>query len=111
MQTLLESPGVLALIGTLFGASGLKVVEHWLGKAKTKAADQQAMRDELRKEIDGLRAELQHADDAERALRNEVDSWREKYYNLRDEKQKVVTELTIAIERLKMLEPRVDKHE
>jgi len=109
MRELLESPGFLAFIGTIFGASGLKLVEHWLGRAKEKALEQRTARDELRKEIDGLRLQLEKADESEALLRTQIDEWKSKYYDLRDEKQKVVTDLTIAVERLKNLEARLER--
>lgn len=109
MQELLESPGFLAFVGTIFGASGLKLVEHWLGRAKEKALEARTARDELRKEIEGLRVQLEKADEDERAIREEVDMWKSKYYDLRDEKQKVVTELTITVEKLKSLETALER--
>lgn len=109
MRELLESPGFLAFVGTVFGASGLKLVEHWLGRAKEKALEARTARDELRKEIDALRAQLEKADEDERAIRAEVDAWREKYYNLRDEKQKVVTDLTITVDKLRSLETALER--
>jgi predicted nuclease with TOPRIM domain len=63
-----------------------------------------AIREELRKEIEGLREQLNRADIEEQRLEKMVDEWRAKYYDLRDEKQKVVTELTIVMERLKAYE-------
>lgn len=101
MQDLLNNPGFIALVGTLFGGAGLKVIENRLGKAKERAAEALTMREELRKEIDGLRQQLQKADAEEQRLEGLVEEWRAKYYDLRDEKQRVVTELTILQSRLK----------
>lgn len=109
MRELFESPGFLAFVGTIFGASGLKFVEHWLGRAKEKALEHRNAREELRKDIESLRLQLKEAEEAENALRGEVDKWKAMYYDLRDEKQKAVTELTITLERLKMLELRLEK--
>lgn len=97
----------MALLGTLFGGAGIKFLEQWLGRAKEKADVGAQIRDELRKEIDSLRAQLTAADAKEDALEAEVDSWRGKYYDLRDEKQKVVTELTITLDKLKTLESKL----
>lgn len=108
MQDLLDNAGFVALMGTIFGGAGLKVIEHWLGKQKERSAEAQTIRDELRKEIDGLRAQLERADAEEKRLEVLVEEWRAKYYDLRDEKQKVVTELTIVMERLKAYEKRMD---
>lgn len=87
-------------MGTIFGGAGLKVIESWLGKAKERATEAQTMRDELRKEIDSLRAQLQQSDEEEKRLEASIEEWRGKYYDLRDEKQQVVTQLTILKERL-----------
>lgn len=96
-------------MGTLFGSAGLKMVEHWLGRARTRAADAATIREELRKEIDGLRVQLEKADAEEKRLEGLLDDWKNQYYDLRDEKQKVVTELAIITERLKVLEATPSK--
>lgn len=100
MQELLNNPGFVAIVGTVFGGVGLKVIEVWLGKAKERAAEAQSMRDELRKEIADLRSQLAKADEEERRLEALIEDWRSKYYDLRDEKQQVITELTILKDRL-----------
>jgi chromosome segregation ATPase len=91
-------------MGTIFGGAGLKIIESWLGRAKERTDQGAAIREELRKEIEGLREQLNRADIEEQRLEKMVDEWRAKYYDLRDEKQKVVTELTIVMERLKAYE-------
>lgn len=100
MSDLFNNPGFVALLGTLFGGAGLKVVESWLGKAKERATEQQTIREELRKEIDNLRAQLEKGAAEEQRLETQIEDWRAKYYDLRDEKQQVVTELTILKDRL-----------
>lgn len=87
-------------MGTIFGGAGLKVIESWLGKAKERAAENATIRDELRKDIDNLRAQLAAGDEEEKRLESVIEEWRGKYYDLRDEKQQVVTELTILKDRL-----------
>lgn len=100
MAELFNNPGFVALLGTIFGGAGLKVIESWLGKAKERAAENATIRDELRKDIDNLRAQLATADEEEKRLEGLIEEWRGKYYDLRDEKQQVVTELTILKNRL-----------
>lgn len=68
----------LALIGALLGGSGLKVIEHWLNRSKSKDSTATDFRNELRTDIKDLRAELSKAED-------ELDKWRVKYYALMDE--------------------------
>jgi lysophospholipase L1-like esterase len=68
----------LALIGALLGGSGLKVIEHWLNRSKTKDDTATDFRNELRTDIKDLREELRKAEE-------ELDKWRVKYYALMDE--------------------------
>ena len=100
MSDLLNNAGFVALMGTIFGGAGLKVIESWLGKAKERATEAAGIREELRKEIDNLRAQLERADTEEQRLEALIEEWRSKYYDLRDEKQQVLTELTILKDRL-----------
>lgn len=100
MSDLFHNAGFVALLGTIFGGAGLKVIESWLGRAKERATEAASIREELRKEIDNLRAQLDKADLEEQRLEGLIEDWRGKYYDLRDEKQQVVTELTIMKERL-----------
>lgn len=111
MRDLLSNPGFVALVGTLFGSAGLKVVEHWLGRARTKAAESASYREELRKEIESLRAQLEKADGEELRLQGVLDEWKTKWYDLRDEKQQALTELTILKERLAALEAKLAKRD
>lgn len=91
-------------MGTIFGGAGLKFTEAWLGRAKDRATEDKSMREELRKDIESLRSQLEKADAEEARLQGLIDEWKEKYYVLREEKQNVVTELTITLDRLKNLE-------
>ena len=68
----------LALIGALLGGSGLKVIEHWLNRTKTKDDTATDFRNELRSDIKELRIELAKTEE-------ELDKWRVKYYALMDE--------------------------
>lgn len=77
---------VIALIGTIFGGVGLKVVEHWLNRAKDKSDAEVERRAELRAELAGLKLELREAEQA-------LDAWREKYFALLDQFIQVKNEL------------------
>lgn len=100
MTELFNNPGFVALFGTVFGGAGLKVIESWLGKAKERATEQAGIREELRKEIESLRTQLDKSEAEEKRLEAQIEEWRGKYYDLRDEKQQIVTELTILKDRL-----------
>lgn len=100
MNDLFNNAGFVALAGTIFGGAGLKIIESWLGRAKERATEAQTMRDELRKEIDSLRKQLSDSDAEEKRLEGVIEDWRSKYYDLRDEKQQVVTQVTLLRDRL-----------
>lgn len=87
-------PAWIALIGTLFGGVVLKVTEHWLGRTKSTSDDAKQIREELRSQITSQKDEIKQLED-------EVNEWRSKYYDLRDEYMKVQTELTLALQRIK----------
>lgn len=87
-------PAWIALIGTLCGGLGLKLLEHWLGKSKIKIDEASKLRDELRIEIVSQREEI-------KTLEAEVDRWRKDYYDLRDKYSTLNTEYLIALEKIK----------
>lgn len=87
-------PAWIALIATLCGGLGLKVVEHWLGRNKVRVDDASRIRDELRLEITAQREEII-------SLEVERDTWRGKYYDLRDRHAALQTQLTLATANIK----------
>lgn len=64
-----------ALIGALLGGSGLKLIEWWLNRAKTKDDSAKDFRQELRTDLTEVKKELDRVE-------NELDAWKEKYYKL-----------------------------
>lgn len=78
----------LALIGALLGGSGLKVIEYWLNRTKTKDDTATQFRNELRGEVKNLREEVYRINEAKDKVEAEVDQWRMKYYELMDEYMK-----------------------
>lgn len=87
-------PAWIALIGTLCGGIGLKVLEHWLGRSKVKFDESTRLREELRTEMTGLRDEIKE-------LEVEVDKWRKDYYDLRDKFTEVNGLYQIALEKIR----------
>lgn len=87
-------PAWIALIGTLCGGIGLKLLEHWLGKSKVKVDEAAKLRSELREEITAQRAEVER-------LEASVDKWRQDYYDLRDKYATLNTEYLIALDKIK----------
>lgn len=68
----------IALIGTVFGGAGLKLLESILSRSKDKVDAAAAMRTELRNESKTLKEEL-------RIVERDLDSWKEKYFMLLQE--------------------------
>lgn len=73
-----DNTTILALIGTVMGGSGLKIIEYYLSKRKTQTDDATTIRGELRIEVENLRRLVKESE-------AEVDEWRNKYYALVNE--------------------------
>jgi len=76
------SEGVLALIATLFGATGLKVVEYLLSRNQVKADMDAALRKELRLDVESLREELKGLKTELDEKQDDLDKWRERYFRI-----------------------------
>lgn len=86
-------PAWIALIGTVVGSVGLKVLEHFLGKAKVRVDEATKIREELRLEISSLKDDI-------RELETDLNNWREKYLDLRDTYANLNTEYRLALAKL-----------
>lgn len=95
-------PAWIALIGTVCGGVGLKVAEHWLGRNKVKVDDATQIRTELRQEITVQREEI-------RQLESDVNKWREEYYKLYEKYINLQTELTLALQNIKLEAAQAEK--
>ena len=103
------SDAELALIGTLFGSAGLKIIEWLLGR-RDKAIDHGAqMREELRTEVTGLREQLAAAKEDSLRLEDEVEEWRSKFYDMRDDNIKRQTDLMIATSKIETLLKEIEE--
>jgi hypothetical protein len=87
-------PTVIALVGTVFGGVGLKIVEYWLGKNRVRVDDATKIREELRADMAAQKAEIAQ-------LEASLDKWKEQYYALFEKYIKLQTELTLALEGIK----------
>ena len=67
-------PAYLALIGTIFGGVGLKIIEKMLNRDNDYREDKKDYRDEIKE----LRDRLDKVE-------AEVDEWRERYYHNEEE--------------------------
>jgi hypothetical protein len=72
----------LALVGTVFGGAGLKIVEAFLGRRKSRDDLAASLRTELRVEVSELRLEVHRLMEENRELEAALDEWREKYFNV-----------------------------
>lgn len=81
-----SDPTVIALIGTIMGGVGLKVVEHWLSKNRVKTDYATDIRNELRLTITAQNAEIKD-------LEKQVDRWKGDYYDLRDKHMQLEVQL------------------
>lgn len=75
----------IALIAALAGGSVLKIIEYWLNRGRVAQEQSNAYREELRKDMESLRHDLQIAKEEAAAAQATVDDWRDKFYSLRDE--------------------------
>lgn len=87
-------PAWIALIGTIVATVGLKFTEHWLNRSKSTVDDAKQIREELRTQVVSQKEEIER-------LEADVELWRTKYYDLRDQFMKQNTELVLALERIK----------
>lgn len=87
-------PAWIALIGTLCGTLGMKIVEHILGRSKVKLDEAGKMREGYRQDISDQKQEIKD-------LEEEVDKWKEQYYDLRDQFSEAKLEYAAQIQELK----------
>lgn len=85
---------IIALIGATFGGGGLKLIEYFLTRGKDADETATQLRSELRQEATDLRAEMQKLKDENKLIQDDLDNWRQKYYDLLDQFYKIKVELT-----------------
>lgn len=92
---------VIALIGTLFGGAGFKVLEHFLTKKQLKDTTALSLRTELRGEIERRDDELKYYREELKKAEEENDQLRDSYYKLREEFFQAKRELQDELDQLK----------
>lgn len=75
-------PAWIALIGTVFGGVGFKIIEALLGRTGVKDTTATNLRSELRTDLTAIKTELEKLRKEARELDHEVDQWRTKYFSL-----------------------------
>lgn len=98
------SDAELALIGTAVGSVGLEITRRLLDRKSKQSTEGNAIREELRNSVQDLRDQLAAAKLREQQLDDEVEEWRSKFYDKRDEDIKSQTNLMIANGRIATLE-------
>lgn len=98
------SDAELALIGTIVGSVGLEILRRTLDRRDKQATHGSQIRDELRTQVLDLRDQLAKAKEIEQRLEDEVEEWRSKFYDKRDEDIKRQTELMLAYSRIESLQ-------
>lgn len=96
-------PTILALLIAAFGGVGLKVVEHWLGKSKTRIEEAASFREEYRLQIASQKETIEQRDEQIKQIEEEVDKWRDKYYTVMDEFMTAKTEHAKKLNELQAL--------
>ena len=87
----LTTAGAVVLIGSAF----VKLIEKWLNKPLND--EHTSLRRELREELNIVKKELED-------LREEVDEWREKYYNQVETTNELLFEVSVLKTRLRKYE-------
>jgi len=99
-------PAWIALIGTIIATVGVKLLEKWLGKRDKQVDDATQIRSELREQVTSLKTDIKELED-------EVEEWRSKYYDTREELAMKRLELQQALEQItrltEELKSRADK--
>ncbi len=108
MSLFLDSPAAIAGAATIFGGAGLKLVEWWLSRQTRENTDAQQLRQELRTQVLDLKGEASGLKGEIDKTEEEITVWRNRYYDLRDEYVTKSTELTIAVERIKEFQTKID---
>lgn len=92
---------LIALIGTLFGGAGFKILEHFLTKKQLKDTTASTLRTELRGEIERRDEELKYYREELKKAEDENDQLRDSYYKLREEFFEAKRELQAELDALK----------
>lgn len=95
------SAAVIALVGTLFGGAGFKILEHFLTKKQLKDTTASTLRTELRGEIERRDEELRYYREELRKAEDENDQLRDAYYKLREEFFEAKRQLQIELDALR----------
>ncbi len=84
-QTASSGPSIelwLAAAGAIFGGAGVKGIERWLSRTETKTSLEAALRNELRDDKAGLRAENIRLEADRVRLEADRNAWMAKYYDM-----------------------------
>lgn len=91
---------LIALIGTLFGGAGFKILEHFLTKKQLTDNTATSLRGELRTEIDRREDEVKYYREELAKGEEAFDLLKEKYYAVREENYELKRQLAAAKDEL-----------
>lgn len=74
---------IATVIAAVFGGAGLKIIEKFLSKENEATQQATAMRNELRKQVSGLKSDINLLKKENQALAHDLDTWQEKYWELK----------------------------
>lgn len=86
-------PAWLALVGTIIGTIGLKVVESWINNPAKKDSTPAELREELRQQIEGLKEDVLRRETIIDKTEEEMLEWRDRYWKLVAEHNQMLAEL------------------
>jgi predicted phage gp36 major capsid-like protein len=83
----------IALIATLFGGAGLKIIESVLARGQKRVDTATQLREELRREGEALKKDAAELREEIRKVEQELDAWKEKYFILLQEFLEIKSQL------------------
>lgn len=92
---------VVAIVVALISTMGVKALEFVFSRIKTREQKIDSVRTELQAETAKVEAELKE-------IKAALEDWKLRYYELRDEKARIESQLTIALSQIERYERDVD---
>ena len=94
---------IVAIIVALISTMGVKSLEWAFSRIRTKEQQVAAIRKELEAENDKVEQELKE-------IKAQLEEWRMRYYDLRDERSRLEGELKIALSQIEGYERDIKPH-
>lgn len=98
----MSETAIVAILVALISTMGVKALEWAFSRIRSKEQQVAEIRTQLEAEKEKVQAELKE-------IKVEMETWKKDYYNLRDEKSKLESQLTIALSQIERYEYDVDR--